>query len=172
MPFFASLHIKTPARQAEWEISYPGYKRVAVEYNEKFGQKSLEINFPEIQETIENAQFNYIAIGYNEFGDGSVVRSIVCAPPIKIIKGYKPKVIVTNIPEPLPANLDPTAATIWHLINEQKMKPEDMPPALFELVNEAFAKVGMPIMQITREGTAKMEVKISQMKSFNLNGEK
>lgn len=172
MPFYASLHTHEPICQTDGEISYPGYKRVAVEYNEKFGQKSLEINFPEINETIENAQFNYIAVGYCEFGAGSVVRSVLCVPPVKIVKGCKPKIIVTNIPEPLPTDLDPTAATIWHLINEQKMKPEDMPPALFELVNEAFAKAGMPIMQITREGTAKMEVKISQIKSFNLNGEK
>lgn len=166
---FASLHIKNPIRQTDGEISYAGYKRVPVVYHEKFGQQKLVIEFPEIQETIEGAVFNHIAIGPNEFGDGSIVRTIECSPHVDIIKGYKPKVIVANIPEPLPENLNPIAMVIWHLINEQIMKPEDLHPALFAVVNEAFSAVDMPIMKVIREGTATMNVKMHDMKSLSLS---
>jgi len=167
---FASLHNGSPDNQEHREVKYKGYKRLEVEYNDLFGIQTVTLRFPNVEEepASEDNAFNVLAIGENAEGPGNVLRYIECVPAVKLTKDIPPVVIVANIPEPLPEDMHPIAKVIWHLVNEKKMLPEDMDPKLFEVVNDEFAAHGVKIMTVTREGTAKMVMKMSQMKSFNL----
>lgn len=162
---FASLHTKQPVVQADAEISYAGYKRVPVQYFEDIGrQKSVTIEFPEIKETVEGLAFTHIAIGPEETGAGEVLRIIECIPNIKIVKGIAPKVVIANIPEPLPENLNPITAVVWHLVNAREMDPADLHPKLFEVINISLQEVGLPVLQVKRTSKYDFKVDMSQLK--------
>jgi hypothetical protein len=156
---YASLHTAEPGSQSDNEVSYKGYRRMAIQYHEHFGDEPTEILFPEIEEDAEG-EIKYIAFGDNESGDGSVQLVVHSMPYIKLTKtvdGNAPRIIVTNIsPDNLPANVNPIARVAHNLWVEGKLKPEELHPKLYEAINDALHNAGVPVIPVTRAGDANM----------------
>lgn len=169
MKMFASLHTEMPGAQSHKEVHYAGYKRVEIDYDAQFGQQTVTLLFPEIQESIDGVRITHLCIGPNQEGAGHAHQVVELCPHIPIMAGFPPRVIVANIPEPLPDTIHPLASALWNQINEAKILAEDLDPTVFEALNDELQRVGVPILKITRSGAAKMSVKFSQMRSLNLN---
>lgn len=157
MKAFVSLHSSLPKTQSDNEVCYLGYRRMEIEFTEGFGDKPVDVLFPEVMETIPGKEITHICIGATEEGDAEAVLTIHSMPYIKIEKGAKPRIVITNIaPDGLPANLNPIARVAFILIAHGQIKAEELHPALYEAINAALGKVGLPPIPVTRAGTAKM----------------
>lgn len=167
---FASLHTAKPLHQSDSEAAYVGYNRVEIDWTPNFGREAATILFPAIEETLD-AGACFVAIGPTEYGDGPLLQLVDLVPHIPLNRDFEPRVIFANIPEPLPESLSPAAKACWHLVNDRVLDPADLHPKIFEAINDEFAAVGLKVMQVTREGAAQMNVKMSQLQSLNLSAD-
>lgn len=167
MKAFVSLHTAEPSSQGDHEVNYLGYARTEIDYSKDFGRVTTAIIFPEILESIDGQAITHVCIGLSQNENLTPLNVTPIIPNIPLQAEISPKVIFSNIPEPLPAGLNPIALAIWHLINNREISPDDLQPSLFEAVNEAFQAVGMPVMEVTRSGVARLNIDISQMPSLN-----
>jgi hypothetical protein len=166
---YASLHTSKPAHQGDAEVSYKGYVRVEMDWTPTLGRTApVQIEFPGLDHDAVGAAC-FIAIGVEKEGPGGMLQLIELIPNIQLKEKIVPKVVFANIPEPLPVSLSRTAHMAWNLVNECVIDPADLHPKLFEAINIELALAGVPILKVTREGVAKMEIDISQMKSLDLS---
>jgi hypothetical protein len=193
MQAFVSLHTAAPHSQLDHEVSYAGYKRMPVDFDDEFGSKPLNVVFPFIQADSDDV-LHYTAIGKFERGQGEIFMRIPTmpmelkdsperrtrefwikqkAPEAEIdncIREYgytAPRVVICNTaPVALPIDLHPIARAAHKLVFSGLMAESDLHPKLFEAINDELARAGVPILQVKREATATMNVKMSQMKSL------
>lgn len=150
MPAFVSLHTAPPTFQCDHEVSYKGYCRMPVDYCEGFGNKPVEVIFPQVS-LAGSAPVTHVCIGSAELGNGEVFLTIANLPHIPIVQGEQPRVIFINV-YPYPENINPIARTAHALAWTGEMKAEDLHPALYEAINDALHNVGVPVMKVTRMG--------------------
>lgn len=162
---YASLHTKRPTSQSMYEVSYNGYKRVEVEFHEKFGNEPFSIVFPEIIEST-NDEITHICIGSSDTGNGKIFLIIETVPFIKITQGNSPRVIVMNEPY-IPEHLNPIAREAYRLWHHGELKAEDLHPKLYEVINDALHNAGIPVIPVTRSGAADINIKLSDMPSLS-----
>jgi hypothetical protein len=166
---YASLHTSKPAHQGDAEVSYEGYARVEMDWTPNLGRvEPVLIQFPPLMQNIGGAAC-FVAIGIEKENAGGILQLVEMIPNIQLQENIIPKIVFANIPEPLPVSLSRTAKAVWNLVNACEIDAANLHPALFEAVNEELAAAGVPILKVTREGTAKMEIEISKMKSLDLS---
>lgn len=192
MKAFVSLHTAAPQGQIDNEVEYQGYKRMPVEFDDEFGEVVLNLTFPVIEEDSEDV-VTYIGIGSAEHGQGEIFMRVPAIPNIpcraakerltrefwasqgakeseisKCIEehGYiAPRIAICNTnPVKLPDNLNPIARTAHKLVYAGLLDPLDLPPKLFEAINDALHNAGVPVLKIVREGAAKIDVKFSDIR--------
>jgi hypothetical protein len=172
MKAYASLHLCEPASQTDEEVAYEGYRRVPVDWHERFGEPAIKIEFPAIHQTTPGAA-THLAVGTAEIGRGELLQVIALDPPRPLAKteyaevaGRKvpllPNVIVGNFLQ-LPAGLHPIAAVAYALVNYREADPATWHPALYEAINDELSRCGVPVIPVTRSGAFEMDVKLSQL---------
>ncbi len=153
---YVSMHVALPKTQGEHEVSYPGYRRIPVQFDESFGDVPTKIEFPAAEEIIDG-EFTHVCIGENERGDGESFMIIGFRSPIKLIQEMPPSVIIMNEHgDGLPGRLNPVARAIIAAIKSGELTVEGLPPVVFEAVNSALELVGAPILTVTRSAVATM----------------
>jgi hypothetical protein len=162
---YASLHTKRPTSQSIHEVSYGGYKRIEVEFDEKFGNEPFSIVFPEIIESADD-EITHICIGSSDTGNGKIFLIIETVPFIKITKGNSPRIIIMNEPY-MPENLNPIAREAYRLWHHKELRVEDLHPKLYEAINDALHNAGLPVIPVTRAGAADIQIKMSDIPSLS-----
>lgn len=180
MKAYASLHFRKPESQNDAEVSYPGYHRIPVEWDESFGDPAVKIEFPVIQQDADG-EATWWAIGTAEIGDGDLLQAAEFHPPRPLRKTQYlevagrviplvPSILIGNILQ-LPEGLHPIAAVAYALVNYKEMKAEDLHPALYEAINDELTRCGVPVIPVSREAKFEMNVKLSQLNLSNLIGD-
>ena len=167
---YASLHTAAPEHQADAEVSYEGYERVAVDWHANFGRQPATVIFPVVPKTVA-ASACYVAIGAEPCGNGEIYQLVGILPHIPLNAEFAPRIIFANIPEPLPECLSEIAKTAWHLVNDGLLDPAILPPKMYEAINQELSAAGVPVLKVTRSGAADMVVKMSEIRSLNLSSE-
>ena len=194
---YVSLHTDRPEDQNDKEISYGGYRRVAIEYENEDDFIEQEVLFPVIEDSSEDI-LTFICIGTSEHDHGEILMIIPTLPmkmqadprrlkkrfwmesgatleqATQLIKdhGYiAPRVLITNTnPIDMPENLNPIARVARKLIDSGKIQASDLHPKLYEAINDALHNAGVPVIQIARGGAARIDIKTSEMKSLSFLG--
>lgn len=165
MQAYASLHTQYPASQSMYEVAYKGYHRMEVDFHDKFGNVPFSILFPEILESMDG-NITHICIGTSDTGNGKILLIIDMLPFLKMEKGNKPRVIVANEPN-MPEDLNPIAREAYRLWHHKELKPEELHPKLYEAINDALHKAGLPVIPVVRSAKADMKMHLRNVTSLS-----
>lgn len=194
MKAFVSLHTAKPDFQTDSEASYAGYERVEIDFSPDFAKQPTEIMFPVIEDMKSKDVAVYAAIGSAQSGQGEIFMRVPALPNI-VLKDQpekrQPKIwIDAGVPEAnvqhyidnhgyiapriifhderpgLPDSLNPIARIAHGLIFSGLVSAADLHPKLYEAINDALHNAGVPIIPVVRQAAAKMDVKMSQLPSF------
>lgn len=194
MKAYVSLHTESPIAQLDHEVSYVGYKRMPVDFEEGFGNQPVRMAFPTIMNDSEDV-IKCVAVGPCENGQGEIFMRVPLMPyiPVKIhperltesfwiqnganpdqakelvkMHGYiTPNVCIGNTdPIVIPDTVHPIAKAAVNLVYAGLMDTDDLHPKLFESINDELAKCGVPILTVKRGSSFKMDQPISKMKSL------
>lgn len=191
---YVSLHTGAPNYQIDQEVTYGGYKRQMVDFDEETLAVTVKVDFPVIaQETDENV--TYIAIGACERGQGEIFMRVPILPHIALkrdpahlnatfwhergltedqitnalqhIQNMRPRIHIVNSAVILPAEIHPIARAAHQLVYAGLINTADLHPKLFEAVNNELERVGANVLRVVREGAASMNGKMSQLPSLS-----
>lgn len=193
MKAYCALHTARPTYQLENEVSYEGYRRIEIDFKDDMGREKLECIFPIIE--ADSADIvRYFSIGAHEKGQGQVFM-VLAVPEMDLLQrperlipafwiqngaspeqaaefvklyGYiAPTVIFCNDkPIDMPDDLNPIAKKARLLYDSGLMLAEELHPQLYEMINDALAAAGVPIIPCIRQAAAKIDVKIDHMPSL------
>lgn len=159
---FASIHTESPKSQSDCEGVYKGYHRVPVEC--EIGALFMRMIFPEVLEDTDKFM-THVAIGSEAEGDGEVFLTLSCLPhiPLKIMHPDKtPNVIITY-----PETLAKSARIAHQMVALGLLRTSEIEPRFFESMNSDLDAHHIPILTVTRTGSAGWVGKMSQIPSFN-----
>lgn len=191
---FISLHTGKPDFQLDREVSYAGYVRLPIEYDNAAGEVPQMFTFAPVEDDTDEV-VTYCAVGAAGCGQGEIFMRVPILPNIPILAARErqnwewwaeqgmteeqakgavevhglvaPRVYLCNTnPVKLPDNLNPIARVVHKLIYAGLICVDELHPKLFEAVNDALHNAGVPVLQVVRNSAAKMDVRLDQMPSL------
>lgn len=188
---YVSLHTDRPQGQIDHEVSYAGYCRMAIEFDDIYFLRSQPITFPLIEKSSKKVG-KFAAIGTAAHGQGEIIMVVEILPHLQLVDqperrtrdfwanegvpddqidqiiekhGFTaPRVIFGNSDADklhLPVDLNPIARTVHELVYSGLVSTGDLHPKIFEAVNAALKAAGVPILTVKRGAAAKMSTKLS-----------
>lgn len=193
MKAYVSLHTDFPRAQLDHEVSYEGYRRLEVDFDEEMlKSRAIQAIFPIVRKNSDQVA-THVAIGAVEKGQGLLYLSSPILPHIVLndyperrtdafwldhgatpeqvkslieLKGYtRPQIGIANAnPVEYPAGINPIAREAHRLVTLGLLPPEEIHPRLFEMINDELAAYKLPVIQVRRGGAATMTGKMSQIR--------
>lgn len=165
MKAYAALHLAEPKTQTSHEVSYEGYKRVEIDFENSFCATPILVKFP-IPKFPTEYRASYITVGTTPEGDGELLMIVPLLPHLLIIPGPRFQVGIINNPAELPSDLHPIARAAFEAVAKGEMKGEDLHPAVYEQINNELAAHKLPVIPCVRGAAANIKINLSQMPSL------
>lgn len=165
MKAYAALHLAEPKTQSSHEVSYEGYKRIEIEFENTFCATPILVKFP-IPKVATEYRASYITVGTAAEGDGQFLMCVQLIPQLRIVPGERFQVGIINNPAELPTDLHPIARAAFEAVAKGELKGEDLHPAIYEEINNELAVYKLPVIPCVRGGAANIKINLSQMPSL------
>jgi hypothetical protein len=150
------------------EASYTGYARVEFDYVDSLFLKPVGLSFCPAQE--ENpaggtwGPYNWIVIFDKPEGEKVLCSTCISDTALKPMRHEKVLCLLfCNLPE----KLSKVTRETYHAVIKGEVRAEDIPPKIYEEVNNELHTAGIPVIPCKRSGAAKWKGSINTMPSVS-----